>query len=280
MAQDDLKGIVQRMLDAGESEENIATVIQHYKANTPEGRLAVLKTANATPLQSPDTFGEGFQSSLGNTAGRTALAIAKSPVNAAVGLYEAAKAHSTALPGADPNAPSMGESLKSLTTPEGGGQAIGDLLMMLAGIRAPKIIGAAREKAFTAGQRLQDIAETIRDETAGHYRPSARAVSLSAKAGGRLLEALGKPPVPPIPDIELPTGGNPNWQTAPEYTWEPSPSQPTPPTVITSSGGRMADLGGLETATSKELLANLQSKSAAIRDAAEAELRRRSLLRD
>lgn len=34
MAQDDLHGIVQRMIDAGESEENIATVIQHFSGPT------------------------------------------------------------------------------------------------------------------------------------------------------------------------------------------------------------------------------------------------------
>ena len=34
---DDMTAVVQRMIDAGESEENIATVIQHYKSSSPTG---------------------------------------------------------------------------------------------------------------------------------------------------------------------------------------------------------------------------------------------------
>jgi hypothetical protein len=44
-----LNGIVQKMIDAGESEENIATVIQHYQANSG---------ANSQTT-SPDTYGTG-----------------------------------------------------------------------------------------------------------------------------------------------------------------------------------------------------------------------------
>ena len=35
MPQDGLNPIVQKMIDAGESEDNIATVIKHYKAQAP-----------------------------------------------------------------------------------------------------------------------------------------------------------------------------------------------------------------------------------------------------
>lgn len=74
---DDQKAIVQRMIDAGESEENIATVIQHFKAQTPyqpvltPGRTAPLETGAPPdpewmsglkgmlqPLSHPQTAGE------------------------------------------------------------------------------------------------------------------------------------------------------------------------------------------------------------------------------
>lgn len=74
---DDQKAIVQRMIDAGESEENIAAVIQHFKAQTPypgvpiPGRSVPVETGAAPdspvlsgvkdmlqPLAHPQTLGD------------------------------------------------------------------------------------------------------------------------------------------------------------------------------------------------------------------------------
>jgi hypothetical protein len=54
MAGDQLEAIVQRMIDAGESEDNIATVIQHFKATTPPpapAPLAPRETTSALKLR-------------------------------------------------------------------------------------------------------------------------------------------------------------------------------------------------------------------------------------
>lgn len=58
MSQDGLQPIVQRMIDAGESEENIATVIRHHAAQAP--------AAPSTPVSAsePGTFWGGVKKSL------------------------------------------------------------------------------------------------------------------------------------------------------------------------------------------------------------------------
>jgi hypothetical protein len=63
----DLKAIVQRMIEAGESEENIATVIQSAaqppaqktSRDVNQSRMA-LASENETPIQEPTSFWGGF----------------------------------------------------------------------------------------------------------------------------------------------------------------------------------------------------------------------------
>jgi hypothetical protein len=61
MADDQLTPIVQKMIDAGESEENIATVIQHFKTQTPQ--------LSAVSNEEPGTFTGGFVKSLKDQVG-------------------------------------------------------------------------------------------------------------------------------------------------------------------------------------------------------------------
>lgn len=57
----ELEAIVQRMIDANEDEENIASVIKEY----PSTKLS-LEEKNKIPLKEPTTFSEGFNKSLGS----------------------------------------------------------------------------------------------------------------------------------------------------------------------------------------------------------------------
>jgi len=57
----DIKDVVQRMIDAGETEENIASVIKEYNHRYPTVRMEVLRS---TPITEPTTFGEGFKKSI------------------------------------------------------------------------------------------------------------------------------------------------------------------------------------------------------------------------
>lgn len=63
MPQDDLRSIVQRMIDAGESEENIAAVIQRFDSQKPQ-----TSAPKAAPMgdtyKGPDTFWGGVKQSL------------------------------------------------------------------------------------------------------------------------------------------------------------------------------------------------------------------------
>lgn len=74
---DDLNAVVQRMIDAGESEENIGSVIQHYKASYRPDPTMQAATARAIATEAgmlgvgvpqeahePDTFMGGFTRSL------------------------------------------------------------------------------------------------------------------------------------------------------------------------------------------------------------------------
>lgn len=74
---DQQKAIVQRMIDAGESEENIATVIQHFKTTPPP--TAEAKTGKAT-------LGDYFRLAFPQVD--AAIGVAKGAASTAVGLGE------------------------------------------------------------------------------------------------------------------------------------------------------------------------------------------------
>lgn len=294
-------------------------------------RQQTLKAANAAPLTEPSTYGAGVLKSVGDTAARTGSAVwsTMNPINIAKGFGEAVKAHGTATPGYSgpplpPVSTQLKEALTSLTTPEGGGHAIGNLLLAFAAGRAPKVAGAAREKMYTGGQSLRDLAQVVQDETAGTYHPMTRAAQFGLRTGGRLLQTVGKRPVPPIPDLPVPPAGV-DWRTAvaedaggletsggrplavsapetPAYVQQqlqdellrraPGPEEArtyspvsgatripiTPPPRL---GAETLETAAPDLATAKtgELARLLQSPDAPLRAAAEAELRRRGLLK-
>jgi len=59
----DLEGIVQSMIDAGESEDDIAGVIKHYKANPPVPE-PLTPADNKGPYMGPDNFATGVVNSI------------------------------------------------------------------------------------------------------------------------------------------------------------------------------------------------------------------------
>lgn len=83
MAANDLQTIVQRMIDAGESEDNIATVIQHFKAQTPPPPppvSATTDTAAGAPLAATSvlrTAGPGILQTAGRFAADHPRAVQK-----------------------------------------------------------------------------------------------------------------------------------------------------------------------------------------------------------
>jgi len=54
MPQQDLQSIVQRMVEAGESEDNIALVIQHYKTSAVEPKIPELNVERHPPIEEPE----------------------------------------------------------------------------------------------------------------------------------------------------------------------------------------------------------------------------------
>src|SRR2546428_1605211 len=108
------------MIDAGEPEENIATVIRGF----PKGPQPIAASE-------PETYAGGFAKSLGETARQTAAGIGQgalaaiNPLNLVRGPYELAKdviAHHGA--GTLANLQQIAQG-----NPAGGGQAIGGLLV-------------------------------------------------------------------------------------------------------------------------------------------------------
>src|SRR6185369_16636759 len=156
---DDLQAIVQRMIDAGESEGNIASVIQHFRAQTP-------RSVSVVPASEPDTYLGGFMRSLGQTAKDTGKGIIEGVGNAfnvpamlrtkqAEEQRIADEATGKREPTHDYGMGQLKATGQALMTPEGGGQAIGGLATSLA---LPRIITKAgpplQEGAVSAYERM------------------------------------------------------------------------------------------------------------------------------
>lgn len=193
-------------------------------------RNAPLMAANAKPLQETTDPIAAAGASLRDTAGRTGMAIFGSVKDAATGAYDALKSRANGdivMPGQTPSDKSYGDQLretghnvvegvKNLSTPEGGGHAIGTLMLALAAGRVPDAVSGTRTGMYRAGQGMQTAADAIKRETAGHgYHPTARTARLGLDVAGKGLEALGKRPIPPVGELPLAEGmADPNWRTA------------------------------------------------------------------
>ena len=163
MADMDQKAIVQRMIDAGESEENIATVIQHFKT----------KAAAPAPEGAVSRFVSGAAKNLNPMGVVNAV---EHPVDTAKALLEAHKAQfdkakaayddghyseaighlgAAALPILGPAAANAGERIGSGDVAGGLGEATG----LLASVAAPRAIPAAVRGAGAAGDAVADVAK-------------------------------------------------------------------------------------------------------------------------
>lgn len=152
----DLNGIVQRMIDAGESEENIATVIQHFKT-----------TSGPTPVSpdEPGTYAGGFMKSVKQTAAETGSGMIRGALRMidprtyleadqakraeTQRLVRESQQHPDQFPHDVPSAPIVGQLRKmgeTLSTPAGGGEAIGGLLTGLALPPVAKGVGRGLQK--------------------------------------------------------------------------------------------------------------------------------------
>lgn len=158
---DELTGIVQRMIDAGESEDNIAKVIKAY------GNVAPVASHEPTQPSGPVTG-----SSLLPTAGGIAGSMAGGPVGAAIGGaagegYRQLLNHATEIPGA------IRDVAKNLVQQP---QAT------LSGFGQGAVEGAENAGMQGAGQAAADVA--------------GRAVGAGLKAGaGRLYQSVLKPTI-------------------------------------------------------------------------------------
>lgn len=155
MPQEALNPIVQRMIDAGESEDNIATVIRHYKAQA--------SVPTAVSPSEPGTFMGGAAQSIRDTMSKVGSGIVQglNPLPALKGIlnngtdalpYQPNDTPSSAvarLKAHDaPGGPSMMEAAKSLSDPETGGRALGNIGQVLI---AGRLVSAAQNPAARAG---------------------------------------------------------------------------------------------------------------------------------
>lgn len=202
---DELHGIVQRMIDAGEPEENIATVIQHY-GSQPKGDT----------YKGPDTFGGGFMQSVKDTASRTGSSIL-SGFGAVFNPMTYERGNEAKAANEQENAQAVTEALKTgkfpptnpatsigsirgqlisagqnLSTPEGGGEAIGGLI---AGAVVPRAIGATGPVMKRGSLRMMNSALKVRDSLVNARRgagfASKDAVSQAVLDEGRLVSPGG-----------------------------------------------------------------------------------------
>lgn len=179
MADPQLEQIVQRMIDAGEPEDNIATVIGSYG-----------HPAKTTFADEPTTFMGGAMKSLGETAKATGGGILHGALAAInpMTYVNAAEAYPKKMQGWDQYFSGKGEmpkngvdvdDLKALSTPEGGGQAIGALAT---GLVIPRVTGRLVAAGEAGGVRLMQSA----------LKPSQGLVNSRAGAGFGSKEAIAR----------------------------------------------------------------------------------------
>lgn len=181
MAQDDLQSIVQRMVSAGESEEDIALVIKHYQPATPTGAP---DTAPAKPLPAaalPQILGQKIIDLVRNhpvETAATAGAIAAVPLTGGTSLLPMAAA--AGLGGA-------------------GGAGLGLIGQAAVQGKGPtSASGVAGEMATqgalqAAGEGLGPlVGGTLRMAGRGLYRGAALPINQLAKYGDLIAEGLEK----------------------------------------------------------------------------------------
>ncbi len=189
----DLKAIVQRMIDAGESEENIASVIQSAQPaaaqktsrDVNQSRMA-LAAENETPIQEPTSFMGGFTKHLLTKEPATVGALATLPavVGGPMGLLGAGAAKAV-IAGA-PLAADLtqraskaiyGQQQDPVTLGEVAGVAAGPAMMYGLPVGARALQGPAGAAMRTAGAVLDN--------------PIAGAMSPRAPHIGRILGRVG-----------------------------------------------------------------------------------------
>lgn len=188
---------------AGASDDEITQLVAE-KFGKPGGPNSALARANATPLTEPTTFEEGSRQSLLDTASRTGGGIVRGVghmLNPMTYLspsgdeHERMRAEATGerAPSTDYGMSDVRDMGATLSTPEGGGEAIGSLLAGLAGPRlmtkgaakipaARQAVGGAIERAGTAMDAGGPVGAISRNAVGG---------TVGALAGGPVGAAIG-----------------------------------------------------------------------------------------
>src|SRR5262245_16971057 len=216
---DQLQSIVQRMIDAGENEENIATVIQHFKAQAPPplgmsvieaGRRSAMSGDTETPPE--QTFTGGLGAAMGPVAHpQSGMDIARlltiSPTN---GMAAGARA---AQPYVSKGLRAGGVALERAGT---AAQPAGDILGAAKVFQHDPLVGGA----IIAGPRVAQGVGRLMQRTGAALEPAAAATyldrSIPVKAGALTQEQLaervfaghGTPTKPAGPYMPTPQPGS------------------------------------------------------------------------
>jgi hypothetical protein len=186
-----LKTIVQRMIDAGEPEENIASVIRSYKTTPPVSPNDQLKAANRRPLREPTTYTGGVLRSAQDTIGKTAKGVGESVLSmvdprtyleslrrAALMLSDPAQA---AVDSAQAGSALVDEGRRVIGgDPEAGGRAIGQLGM---GLVAPRLASSAPAVAT----RAAEVASRVPVPSAANMLTALKMLRHPLLEGGKVI---------------------------------------------------------------------------------------------
>lgn len=180
---DDQKAIVQRMIDAGESEENIAEVIRHFQTQQP--------AATAQPQAQPEGVLTGLVKGAVKGAANTAIGLGQM-VHEIPGVSRVVDAiYGT--PGlSEASFPAAREAVKPTTTPQKIGYAaeqVGEFFTPLgAAGKAGKAVGVAKSVGLTQAQTDSPVASGV----SGLITAALPGGSAAARASSALTHSAEK----------------------------------------------------------------------------------------
>jgi hypothetical protein len=228
---DALNPVVQKMIDAGESEENIATVIKHYKAQAAPSTVSPTETGD---------YWTAFGKSLKDDAGRAMTRIGHGALESLPGIG--------AVVGGVLSTPETGGigTVPGIALGAGAGKGVRDMIAAGLGMEKPSTAvgeGAriAGETALTAGAAAilpgavaaaKTPVQTLR-EGAEHF---ADAMPASIRRLGRLI--------PSAPKTAAPILERPAWQSwgEPEAAAAPAASAPAAAPQASAPTSALSDL--------------------------------------
>jgi hypothetical protein len=194
----DQTAIVQKMIDAGESEENIATVIQHYKAaDAPESAMKARQSgfgASDRTDESPSAIGQWFETHLRPLLEQVAHPKTISDIAALLvpdqGVTASVRAGVKA-------GTAVGRGTAAALTSPGARTAAAEIVKH----------GSTATGAYVGGAPGAIVGSTVGESIAARLRPSAAAAKVADEAvslpgyprGGSTAAPVPAAPVPAVP---------------------------------------------------------------------------------